>query len=98
LDALNPVGHAVYSGGIMADYTPKYPLLEALLAEFGLTLKGRYSLKDAAQILGISVRTLQDRIRNGKLRARDLSPYKFLSIDLEDYLRCSVVRRRDDVE
>jgi hypothetical protein len=81
----------------MADYTPSYPLLEALVAQLGLTLKGRYTLKDAAQILGVSVRTLQDRIRNGKLRGRDLLPYRFLSEDLEDYLRCSVIKRGQDV-
>jgi helix-turn-helix protein len=80
----------------MADYTPSYPLLEALVAQLGLTLKGRYTFKDAALILGVSIRTLQDRVRNGKLRARDLSPYRFLSGDLEDYLRCSVIKRGQD--
>jgi hypothetical protein len=81
----------------MADYKPNYPLLEALVAQLGLTLKGRYTLNDAALILGVSIRTLQDRIRNGKLRARNLSPYRFLSEDLEDYLRCSVINRGQDV-
>jgi hypothetical protein len=81
----------------MADYTPKYPLLEALLAELGLTLKGRYTLREAAQILGVSVRTLEDRIRCGKLGARDLSPYRFLSCDLENYLASSVIKRGGDV-
>jgi hypothetical protein len=81
----------------MADYTPRYPLLEALLAQLGLTLKGRYTLKDGAQILGVGVRTVQDRIRDGKLRARELTPYRFLSEDLEDYLRCSVIKRGHDV-
>ena len=81
----------------MDEYKPNYPLLEALVAQLGLTPKGRYTLKDAALILGVSIRTLQDRIRNGKLRARDLSPYRFLSEDLEDYLRCSVINRGQDV-
>jgi len=80
----------------MADYKPSYPLLEALLAQLGLALKGRYTLKDASQILGVSVRTIQDRVRNGKLRARDLLPYRFLSEDLEDHLRCSVIKRAKD--
>jgi excisionase family DNA binding protein len=82
----------------MVDYKPNYPFLEALVAQLGLTLKGRYTLKDAAQILGVSIRTLQDRIRNGKLRARNLTPYRFLSDDLEDYLRCSVITRGQDAE
>jgi excisionase family DNA binding protein len=82
----------------MADYTPRYPLLEALLAQLNFAMKGRYTLKDAAQILGVSVRTVQDRIRDGKLRARNLLPYRFLSEDLEDYLRCSVIKRNVEVD
>lgn len=77
----------------MPNYVPRYPLLEALLAQLGLNLRGRYTLGDAAEILGVSVRTLQERIRNGKLHSRDLSPYRFLSDDLEEYLRNSVIRK-----
>ncbi len=77
----------------MSDYTANYPLLEALLGQLGLRLKGRYTLKDAAAILGVSVRTVQDRVQTGKLRARDLLPFRFLSEDLEDYLHGSVVKR-----
>lgn len=77
----------------MPNSVPRYPLLEALLAQLGLNLRGRYTLGDAAEILGVSVRTLQERIRNGKLHSRDLSLYRFLSDDLEEYLRNSVIRK-----
>jgi hypothetical protein len=56
----------------MGDYTPHYPLLEALLAQLGLSLKGRYTISDAAQIFGVSVRTIGQFVRDGKLRCRDL--------------------------
>jgi hypothetical protein len=77
----------------MRDPAPKtvaYPLLEALLGEKSLPLKGTYTYRDAAAIFDCSVRALQERIRNGKLRKRNLPGRgKFLSIDLEDFLRNS---------
>lgn len=47
-------------------------LLEQLLFEKGLQLKGIYTNRDAATIFGVSVRTLQDWIWEGKLRVRGL--------------------------
>jgi hypothetical protein len=69
----------------------KYPLLESLLAEKGLGLKGTYTNRDVAEMFGVSVRTIQDRVRRGDLRARDLPGRgRFLSEDLEDFLRNSL--------
>jgi hypothetical protein len=67
-----------------------YPLLEAVLREKSLPLKGTYTYQDTAAIFDCSVRALQERIRNGKLRKRNLPGRgKFLSVDLEDFLRNS---------
>jgi transposase len=68
----------------------RYPLLEALLAEKGLRLKGTYTNRDVAKIFGVSVRAIQDRVRRGDLRPRDLPGHaRYLSVDLEDFLRNS---------
>jgi len=68
-----------------------YPLLEALLAAKRLALQGTYSYRDAAEIFDCSVRALQQRIRDGRLTARDLpGRKKFLPHDLEEFLRNSV--------
>jgi len=69
----------------------RYPLLEALLSERALPLKGTYTYADAIQILGGSKRALQDLIRDGKLGSRNLpGRAHFLSIDLEEFLQNSV--------
>jgi hypothetical protein len=69
----------------------RYPLLEALLSEKALLLKGTYTYADAIQILGGSKRAIQDLIRDGKLGSRSLpGRAHFLSIDLEEFLRNSV--------
>ena len=49
-----------------------YPLLERLLFEKSLQLKGVYTNKDAADMFGVSRRTIQEWIREGKVSARDL--------------------------
>ncbi len=68
-----------------------YPLLQALLAQGALPLQGIYTNRDAARIFGVSVRTIQDWSRDGKLRTRDLPGRgRFLSEDLEAFLRESV--------
>jgi len=46
---------------------PTYPLLERLLVERGLWLKGIYTNKDAAEIFGCSVRTIQDGVAAAEL-------------------------------
>ena len=75
----------------MADYTPSYALLEALLVQLGLNLKGRYKISDAAEIFGVSRRTIQDWIRDRKINARSLGHYRFLSEDLEGRLQNSLI-------
>ena len=82
----------------MIDYIPRYPLLEALLAQLGLSLKGRYTITDAIQIFGVSRRTVYDWMRDGKLRARNLGPYRFLSEDLEARLQDSLIEKSRGVE
>jgi excisionase family DNA binding protein len=67
------------------------PLLERLLLEKQLQLKGIYTNRDAAEIFGVSTRTIQDWVREGKLRVRDLPGRgRFLSADLELFLQQSV--------
>jgi transposase len=68
-------------------------LLEPLLSERGLHLKGIYTVRDAASIFDVSVRTIQDWMRDGKLIARDLPGRgRFLSEDFEHFLQNSVRR------
>lgn len=69
---------------------PSYPLLEGLLAEKGMCLKGTYTYSDILQILGGSKRAIQDLIRDGRLTSRNLpGRAHFLSIDLEEFLQSS---------
>jgi hypothetical protein len=74
----------------VSDQEPKfgrYPLLEALLEEKGLSLQGTYTNRDVANIFIVSVRTIQEWVRNSKIRARDLpGRARFLSEDLEELL------------
>jgi transposase len=75
--------------------TNNCPLLERLLFEKSLQLKGIYTNKDAAKIFGVSTRTIQDWLRSHKLRSRDLPGRgRFLSQDLELFLQESVKRQR----
>jgi len=72
-----------------------YSLLERLLFEKNLQLKGIYTNKDAADIFGVSIRTIQDWIREGRLHSRDLPGRgRFLSADLEEFLQWSPTRKR----
>ena len=77
----------------MSPDTPKpakYPLLETILAHKGLQLQGMYTVGDVATIFGVGVRAIQDRMKKGKLNSRSLPGHaKFLSLDLEDFLRNS---------
>jgi helix-turn-helix protein len=69
----------------------RYPLLEALLIQRSLSLQGIYTNHDAARIFQVSVRTIQEWSRDGKLRTRNLPGRgRFLSEDLEALLRDSV--------
>jgi hypothetical protein len=72
--------------------TPRiYPLLEPILMQKGLKFQGIYTNQDAARIFGVSVRTIQDWCRDGKLISRDLPGRgRFLSEDFEVFLQNSV--------
>jgi hypothetical protein len=75
----------------------QYPLLEALLAQRELPLKGIWTLGDVAKIFGVSKRTIQDWIRDRGLIPRDLPGRgRFLSEDLEGFLQNS--RRKANPE
>jgi hypothetical protein len=73
----------------------RYRLLEALLEERGLPLKGAYSNRDVANIFHVSIRTIQEWSRNGKLKPRTLpGRSRFLSSDLENLLENSLKSER----
>jgi Helix-turn-helix domain len=77
----------------MADWdTPRiYALLEPILKQKGLQLQRIYTNQDAARIFGVSVRTIQDWCRDGKLVSRDLPGRgRFLSDDFELFLQESL--------
>jgi hypothetical protein len=86
-------GRAERRGDIVSEQrkSPReYPLLESVLTQQGLLLKGIYTNRDAAQIFGVSVRTIQDWVRNADLVSRNLPGRgRFLSEDLENFLRNS---------
>ncbi len=74
---------------------PKYPLLEALLADQNLPLKPMYTNQHVAQIFSVCVRAIQNWIAAGRLIPRDLpGHWRFLPQDLEEFLRCSRKGRR----
>jgi hypothetical protein len=72
------------------EYKPRFPRLEALLAQRGLRLEdfgGMYSTRDVARIFAKCPRTINRRCREGKLHSRPhLGQKKFLSEDLEAFL------------
>jgi hypothetical protein len=77
--------------------TTNYPLLQEILAIKNLALQATYTVRDIAQIFGVSIRAIQQRVATGQIAARDLpGRAKFLAQDLEDFLAASkkkVVRR-----
>jgi Helix-turn-helix domain len=90
-----PVGVTLI--GSLTSVAGKYPLLEALLVQKGLNLKGTYTNRDVAEIFAVSTRTTQEWSRNGRLKPRSLpGRARFLSEDLEEFLRNS--HRRDNDE
>jgi hypothetical protein len=74
----------------MPNDTPKpakFPLLETVLAHKNLVLKAFYTMHDAADIFGVTVRAIQHWVKRGRLVSRELpGRAKFLSIDLETFL------------
>ena len=72
--------------------------LDHILEQKGLRLQGIYTGRDVAKIFGVGKRTIQEWIFDGKLPARDLPGRgRFLSEDLEEFLRKSI-KRRDGIE
>ncbi len=68
-----------------------YPLLEALLKLKGLVLKGIYTIREVAEIFGVSKRTIQDWVHEGRMTSRNLPGRgRFLAADLEAFLQSSV--------
>lgn len=73
----------------------QFPLLEALLGAKGLFLKGTYTNRDVAGLFDVGVRTIQEWIRVGDLKARKLpGRARFLSFDLEEFLQNSSTMSR----
>lgn len=70
--------------------SPKYPLLEEILALRQMTLQAMYTVREVAQLFGVTVRSIQSRVASGQLTARNLpGRAKFLPVDLEQFLRDS---------
>jgi excisionase family DNA binding protein len=66
---------------------PNFPLLHTVLEQRGMTPKGIYTNRDAAELFEVSVRTIQDWITDEKLPARNLPGRgRFLAQDLEEFL------------
>jgi excisionase family DNA binding protein len=65
-----------------------------LLAIRGEPLKGPYTVRDVAQLFGVSVRAIQEWVSSGRLEARDLpGRSRFLPLDLEALLSKKAKRR-----
>jgi hypothetical protein len=68
----------------------QYPLLEEVLSLRGMCLQPVYTVRDVAKLFGVTTRSIQTRVAHGQFQARDLpGRAKFLSVDLEDFLRNS---------
>jgi hypothetical protein len=68
----------------------KYPLLETVLAYMGFPMKGKFTVKDVADLFGVTTRTIQTRMKRGDLPSRDLPGHsRFLAMDLEQFLQKS---------
>lgn len=68
----------------------KYPLLEAILAISNQPLKATYSIRDLADIFGVSPRAIQHRVKSGQLTPRNLpGRAKFLNQDVEAFIVAS---------
>jgi hypothetical protein len=68
----------------------KYPMLEAILAIKNQPLQPMYTTVGFAELFGISARSIQNWLTNGKLTARNLpGRWRFLAEDIEDFLQAS---------
>ena len=74
----------------MTNSDTKFPLLQEILAIKNLPLQPTYTVRNFAEIFGVTSRAIQNRIASGQLVTRDLpGRAKFLSQDIEDFLRTS---------
>ncbi|HWR14146.1 MAG TPA: helix-turn-helix domain-containing protein [Terriglobales bacterium] len=72
----------------------RFPLLETLLVHKGIAMNGTFTVRQVADLFGVSVRAIQDRVKRGQLTPRNLPGHaKFLPVDLETYLANSSIRR-----
>jgi hypothetical protein len=70
--------------------TPRYPLLEEMLALRGMLLQATYNNRDLGTLFGVSCRSIQDWSASGRINARDLpGRARFLPADIEEFLRNS---------
>jgi len=68
----------------------KYPLLGEILGIKNLALQPTYTIRDVAELFGVSVRAIQNRVSSGQLVIRNLpGRAKLLPQDLEDFLKDS---------
>jgi len=66
---------------------PKCPLLDALLAEKGMPRKASYTKQEVAKLFGCSERTIQEWVREGKMKVHKLpGGPRFFAVDLEEFL------------
>jgi len=64
-----------------------YPLLSSHLAMMGRSHQAFYSTRDYAAVFGVSMRTVQNYIKTGKIVPRNFrSRASFLPCDLEEHL------------
>lgn len=74
----------------------KYPLLQEFLALRQMQLQATYTIRDVANLFGVSARAIQSRVASGQLVVRDLpGRAKFLASDLELFLQKSDRRQRE---
>jgi len=79
------------SASTSGSQTPKYPLLEAILAIKNLPLQPMYTTRTIAEIFSVSARSVQNWMASDRLIARNLpGRWKFLTQDVEDFLRASL--------
>lgn len=77
-------------------YTNRFPLLEDMLALRGMKLLPTFTVRETANLFGVSPRAIQTRVASGQLPSRDLpGRAKFLPTDLEHFLQNSHRRRSE---
>ncbi len=71
----------------MPDFAEQFPLLGLVLKSRNLPFQAILTIPDVARIFEVSVRTIQDWVRDGKLSPRDLPGRgRFLPCDIEELL------------